>query len=248
MNAKMAVFATILLAACSQSDAPSDKVEQAAHEVVSAVEGDPAQPAAGPYAPRNDCAELPEAAGFMQALNRAIAARDVEALVVLAADDIKLGSGEGGGTAELRQRLDDEDGALWKELDSLVELGCARNSQGGITLPWFFEQPIPGDRAKGFVVTGVDVPLYDAPAKDAPVLARLSWDAVEPWSGGPEERAPEQEGFQHVIVPENGIEPGEVRPPTGYVTRDRLRSMIGYRLTAASRNGRWRIISLLSGS
>jgi hypothetical protein len=231
----------LLLAACSQSDAPSDQMEKAAEEVVSAVEGEPAQPAAGPLAPRNECADLPGAAGFLRSLNQAIASRDAEALVALAADDVKLDFGGAGGTAELSRRLSAEDGALWDELDKLVQLGCAENTQGGITLPWYFEQSLPVDGVNGFVVTGADVPLHQAPAEDAPLVTRLSWQAVELAPGE------EQEGFRHVMLPQEGPEPGEAPPTTGYVAQDNLRSLIDYRLTAASRNGRWRIISLLRG-
>ena len=230
-----------LLAACSQSDAPSDQMEKAAEEVVSAVEGEPEQAAAGPLAPRNDCAEMPEAAGFLRTLNEAIASRDADALVALAAEDVKLDFGGAGGTAELRRRLSAEDGALWVELDELVQLGCAENTQGGITLPWYFEQSLPVEGTNAFVVTGVDVPLYRAPAEDAPVMTTISWQAVELAPGE------EQEGFRRVMLPQEGPEPGEAPPTTGYVVQDKLRSLVDYRLTAASRNGRWRIISLVRG-
>ena len=34
---------------------------------------------------------------------------------------------------------------------------------------------------------------------------------------------------------------------TGYIATDKLRSLIDYRLLAASRNGTWRIVSLVAG-
>jgi len=250
--APWAAAAMIVLAGCSQSHAPSEEVEQAAEDVVRAVEGEPAQPKAGQFAPRNDCAEMPGAAGFLRELNEAIAARDADALIALAADDIKLDFGGGSGTAEFRRLLGETDGALWAELAELADLGCATNSQGGITLPWFFEQQLPvADPFSSFIVAGQNVPVYEAPGSDAPTIARLSWDVVELAQGGPE-----VEGYRHVRLgpalaqggelPTGGELPRE-EELTGYVAEDALRSMVDYRLIAASRNGRWRIISLVSG-
>jgi hypothetical protein len=250
-RARLAVgpLLALLLAACSQADAPSDEMEQAAVDMVAAVEGEPAQLARGPFAPRNECAELPGAAQFLHDLNAAVADRDGEALVGLGAEDIKLDFGGGGGTAELRRRLTEPGASLWTELMELIELGCAANSQGGLTLPWYFEQQIPvADPFGAFVVTGTDVPLRSGPGADAPVLARLDWAAVELAPGGAE-----AEGMRHVrVVPEPGQGedsaggPGP-QPPTGYVAEEDLRSIVDYRLTAASRNGKWRIISFLAG-
>ncbi len=251
MKAQAVPFAVavLLLAACSQADAPSEEMEQAAEGMVAAVDEQAGPAAQGPFAPRNECADLPGAAQFLHDLNAAVAAQDAEALVALAAEDIKLDFGAGGGTAELQRRLAEPGGDLWGVLAELAELGCAANSQGGLTLPWYFEQrfPVP-DPFGAFVVTGTDVPLRSAPRADAPILARLDWAAVELAPGGPE--AP---GMRHVrVVPEPGEgedsagAPGPP-PPTGYVAEDDLRSIVDYRLTAASRNGKWRIISFLAG-
>jgi hypothetical protein len=243
--------ATLLLAsACSQSDAPSEEMEKAAEGVVAAVEGGPPPPSGGTFAPRNECAELPGAAQFLHDLNAAVAARDADALAALAAEDIKLDFGGAGGTAELRRRLGDSDAGLWDALGELTTLGCAANAQGGLTLPWYFEQQFPvADPFGAFVVTGLNVPLHSAPGADAPVVARLDWAAVELAPGGTG-----SDGFRHVrAVQVRGAvdqtdSPGPRDPPaTGYVAEDKLRSIVDYRLTAASRNGRWRIISFVAG-
>jgi len=252
MNARRALaawvaFAPFLLAACSQSDAPSEEVEKAAEEVVRVVEGEPAQqPTAGRFAPRNDCAEMPAAGSFLRELHEAVAARDADALVALAADDIKLDFGGGSGTAELRRRLGGSDGALWNELAELTGLGCAANSQGGITIPWYFEQQLPGaEPSSSFIIIGESVPVYNSPGEDAPVVARLNWDVVQLAQGGPA-----IEGYRHIQLAAAGGESdkdAKGKRLTGYVAEGASRSMVDYRLIAASRNGRWRIISLLSG-
>ncbi len=251
MTARLAVATLLLLGlgACSQADAPSREMEQAAQKVVAAMEGEAPQPAVGPFAPRNECAELPGAAQFLRDLNAAVAERDGDALASLAAEDIKLDFGGGGGIAQLRRRLAEPGGGMWDVLADLTELGCAQNSQGGLTLPWYFEQPLPvADAFAAFIVTGEDVALRSAPTTSAPVIVRLDWAAVELVPG---EAA--REGFRHVRVVDRpgpaaaGDSGPRNAPPVGYVAEASLRSLVAYRLTAASRNGRWRIISLVEG-
>lgn len=241
MRAISTLFALVLLTSCSRAEPPSEEVEKAAAEVVQVVEGDEdtGRLAPGRYAPHDECADLAGVGPFRRVLEAAIEARDTDVLVALAADDVKLDFGGGSGKAELRRRLDAVDGALWERLAPLAELGCAANALGGITLPWYFEQQIPAaDPFATFIVTGEDVPVRRVPGADSPVVGRISWDAVE---AVPE--TPEIEGYRHVRL----IGAGEDKEVDGFVASQRLRSLIDYRLTATSRNGRWRIISLVSG-
>lgn len=238
------IAALALLAACGREGAPAETVEAVAEDVARVVEEVPEAPgtAAGAYAPRDDCADLPGSAAFLRELYAAIDARDADALAGLAAEDIKLDFGGGSGTDELRRRLTANDGALWRELDVVTRLGCAINSQGGVTLPWYFEHVSVRDPVNGFVVMGEDVPLLEAPRSDSAVVAMLSWDAVELVAGEP---APE--GFRHVRLASTGLGVGGGDAVQGYVAASELRSLIDYRLVAASRNGTWRVISLLKG-
>lgn len=250
MKATAALLAAILLMSCSQSDAPSEEMEKAAEVVVRAVEGaeEPEQLPQGPFAPRDECRELPRAAEFRRELSGAIAARDAEALVALAAEDIKLDFGGGSGKAELRRRLTAEDGELWERLAPLTQLGCAVNSQGGMTLPWYFEHATPADPYAAFIVTGENVPVHEAPDSAAPVIRRLSWDVVEAFG-----QATVEDPFRQVRLPAAGQ--GETiavakkadEDIDGFIAQEHLRSLIDYRLIAASRNNRWRIISLVAG-
>lgn len=232
----------LAMAACSQEDAPSEQVKKAGQDIVEAVEGTSSSPPAqaqGPYAPRNECDEETGAKAFLAKLNRAAEERDEDALVALAAEDIKLDFGGGSGTEELRRRLAGEHGNLWPELEELTTLGCAVNSTGGITMPWYFAQKLPVESYRGAIVTGENVPLRSAPGGDAPVVARLSWEAVEIVTD-----QPPLQGWTQVRLPAAGE---REQPPEGYITSDRLRSILGHRLIAASRNNRWRITSLVAG-
>lgn len=221
----------LALAACSQTDAPSDEVAEAAEDIVEGGQPSPGL-ADGKFAPRDECGDLEGSALFRQRLALAVEARDAEGVAVLAAEDVKLDFGGGAGRAELVELLDDPDGAMWKQLDELLALGCAENAQGGLTLPWYFEQDIPGDPYATMIVTGENVPLLSAANAEAQPLATLDWDAVELADG---------------LEPDKPFQKVEFGGKTGFVATASLRSQIAYRLLASSRNGRWRIVSLVAG-
>jgi len=231
--------AVALLTACDRSDPPSDRLERAAEELVSEVENTPAavEEPAGPWAPRNECADLPGSVDFLASVQAAIDTRDADAFLALAADDVKLDFGGGSGKAELRQRLEADDGAFWNELAAMLELGCAADNTGGITIPWYFAQEIPIDPYAGAIVTAADVPLYEGRGSGTPVLAQLSWEAVTmlPQDG--------ESDFTKVrwTEPESGDE------VEGYMASESLRGIIDYRLIASRRNERWRITALVAG-
>jgi hypothetical protein len=225
----------LLLAAtaCDQHKAPSDKLAQSASELVGAKKPEPAPLAKGPFAPRDTCGGLAGASDFRARLANAVMARDADALVGLAAEDINLDFGGGTGRAELKKRLTAKDGMLWDELDQLLTLGCAANPQGGLTIPWYFEQHIDKvDAMSGMLVTGEGVRLLPEPdAKSAPIRT-ISWDVVELTALKPDDP------FQHVTTTDG---------TKGYIATDKLRSLLDYRLLASQRNGKWSMVSLVAG-
>jgi hypothetical protein len=230
MKAVLTLALLLTCAACSQDDASVEEVAEAAEEIVAP---EPAPLAKGEWAPRDDCSAVEGAAQFRQRLAAAVEARDADALIALAADDIALDFGGGAGTAELRARLADDDRKLWDELEALMALGCAANDEGGITIPWLFAQDLgETDPFAAFLVTGEDVPVLTAPSASAERLDTISWDLVEVASYDPE--AP----FLEIKVADGG---------TGFIASDKLRSLVGYRLIASSRNGRWRITAFVAG-
>lgn len=223
----------LLLAACEREEAPADDIVKSAEKLVGGQKADAPQLAEGPFAPRDACGDLKGADEFRRQLAEAIEARDAEALVALAAEDVKLDFGGGSGRAELRKRLEAPDRKLWEELDALLALGCAANKQSGLTIPWYFEQPKPGvDSSKGMLVTGEKVALLDSPSNDGKVAATLSWDLVE----------------IAALKPDDPFQKVETRDgQQGYIATGQLRSLLDYRLLAVSRNGTWRIVSLVAG-
>ena len=223
----------LLLTACEREEAPADEVAESAERLVGGEKPEPAKLAEGSYAPRDTCGDLEGAAEFRQALAEAVQMRDADALVALAAEDVKLDFGGGAGRAELKKRLTAADRKLWEELGELLALGCSANKQGGLTIPWYFDQSIESvDPYMGMIVTGEKVPVMSSPEENADTVTTLSWDVVEIAAMKPDDP------FQKVET--TGGE-------TGYIATDKLRSLIDYRLLAASRNGTWRIVSLVAG-
>ena len=140
MRIPLAIALLLSCAACNQDQAPAEDVAEAAEQLVAPTSPSPL--ANGKWAPQDTCAEVEGADVFRTRLAAAIRARDVDGVVGLAADDVKLDFGGGGGSAELRKRLGDPSLGLWDELDALMALGCSANDQGGITIPWFFDQDL----------------------------------------------------------------------------------------------------------
>ncbi len=219
-------------AACSQQEAPVEEVAKAAEKIVDPA-ATPSPLAKGPWAPQDTCATVKGAAAFRDSLRSAIERRDADALVALAAEDIRLDFGGGAGKAELRTRLDDDAMGLWDELRALLSLGCSANKQGGITIPWYFDQDLGNvDPFEAMIVTGEDVPVLDRADADSRPIASVSWDLVTL-------AAPiTEEAYQQIELSDG---------TTGFVATDRLRSVIDYRVIASSRNGRWRITSFTAG-
>lgn len=238
---KNIVIAALLIAglsACERADPPVQKLERAAEELVAGTdaEGLPQQ-AEGPYAPRDECTDQPGASEFLANLRSAVEARDSAAFAALAAEDIRLDFGGGGGKETLIQRLEADDGALWDEAAEILELGCASDG-ATLTMPWYFAQDIPVEPFAGAVVTGENVPLRNAPAADAPAIARISWDAVEV-----DPASSQDSEFAEVTWDAPGGE-GEVE---GHIERSNLRGIVDYRIGAARRNDRWRMTYFIAG-
>jgi len=232
MRIPLAIALLLSCAACSKEDAPAETVEQAAEQLV--APSAPASPLAkGKWAPQDTCAEVEGADQFRSRLAAAIRTHDLDAVVALAADDIKLDFGGGAGKQELRARLNDEARNLWDELDALMALGCSANDQGGITIPWYFDQDIgEADPFETWLVTGEDVPVLAGTAADSERVGAISWDLVRIADLDPKQPR------QQIELPDG---------TAGYVATDKLRSLIDYRLSASSRNDRWRIISFVAG-
>ena len=222
----------LVLAACSQEKAPSEDVAEQAQAVVDPTPS-PTPFAKGRFAPRDECGTLEGAPDFLNRLAEAVRLRDSNAVAALAADDIHLDFGGGAGAAEFKKRLNGPGGELWKALDTLLTLGCAANDQGGLTIPWVFDQDIgDADPYLSMLVMGENEPVHETASRSSKEIGSVSWDLVESADYQPDRP------MQQVKLADG---------KTGYIATDKLRSIIDYRLLASSRNGKWSITSFIAG-
>ena len=227
----------LALTACDRSDPPVKKLERAAEDAVVAVEGETLpRRAEGPYAPRNECLDEPGAGEFLASLRKAVQARDTKLLAPLVAEDIRLDFGGGAGRATLAERLAENEGALWEQLDEVLTLGCASDG-ATLTMPWYFAQDIGSrDPYGAFVVTGEGIPVY-ASSRSEETLQTLDWAMVDSVA-------------YTEIVEDDGSGRREMQlddGTRGFIDEQNLRALIGYRLLASRRNNRWRITSFVAG-
>lgn len=229
-------LALVSLPACSKSDkAPAEQIGEAAEDLVKdAAEIVDETPPQGPFAPRDECAGIAGSGEFRERLSSAIASRDADALVSLAAPGVKLDFGGGAGQQELRSRLGDPEAGLWKELDEIMRLGCAPGAGDGIVMPGFFAADIGKvDAYRAMIVTDNDVPVTQESNDRSPTVATLSWDIVE---------------IKGAIKPDEAYQLVETAGgKTGYVASDRLRSYLDYRLLAQPLDGNWRVTAFIAG-
>jgi hypothetical protein len=226
------ILLTLLCGACgSQQTSPAAETPQAATTAVATTGSASARAPKGRFAPRDECSQLPGAADFHARLVEVVQLRDSDALAALADPAIKLDFGGGGGVEQLRQKLGSGD-ELWKSLEQLLKLGCARG-QGGIVMPWLFAQELGDiDPTAAMLVMGEDVPILSEPRASAKPLGTISWDLVN--AAGFEPDKP----FQRIAMPGK---------QDGYIATDKLRSVLDYRLLASNRSGQWRIEALVAG-
>lgn len=198
-------------------------------------------------APRNQCASLDGMGSFQMALTTAVANRDEEMLKDLVHPQVHLDFGGGSGWEEMRGRLTADPYQLWEQLDAVLRLGCARFDDGSVAMPYYWAQRMPESFGAfdTYIVLGDQVPLYSTEDGQA-VRNTLRWEAVK-------------------VMPVSATVDGEkydlfggaqdaarwkvetVGGTGGYVEREKLRSLVDYRLIASRTDGQWRITTFIAG-
>lgn len=171
---------------------------------------------------------------FRAELSAAVELKDVAGLRTLAADDIQSSFGGDGGWDEFAAAwgLDQpQKSALWKELEDVIALGCAKTEAGGRVFPGLFEDMGEADPFELLVVRP-GTPLRSAADSNAPATT------IPDWSATLQLDASAPEGWVKVQVPGG---------PRGWVETGLTISPIGYRLVSEFRNGRWWITAFVAG-
>ena len=237
------LLALLPLAACGQSTDPAPAAQESQPAPATAAPVSPASALLdemvsprqqGAHAPRDECAELPGATEFRRELAAAVLARDADAVAAMAEPGVRLGFGGDDGRARFREKLVEKDGALFRDLEALLRLGCAADARGGMTIPWIFAQDLGDvDSYSAMLVTGVDVPLRETVKADSAARQTLSWDIVT-LDGSWQPDRPMQE-----VRTSDGTK--------GFMPTDKLRLLLDYRLLASRGESGWKIAALVAG-
>lgn len=223
-----AFASALLLCACSAETRQPDGLLAPANVAMASGE-----PAAGPFAPKDECAMLPAFESFRQSLVSAVEARDTDALIALSHPAIKLDFGGGAGIDELRRRLD-ADESLWSEL---AALGCASDNPRRAVMPWIFDRaPDDVDAFEAAWVTGNGVVLRNGHSHSADAAATLDHDLVRIDGADLAE--------EDALIPVRTF--GEA-PISGYLPQGSLRSLLDYRLIAERSARGWLIMAFIAG-
>ncbi len=199
--------------------------------------------------PRDEAARDPAFLAFRARLLEAIQSRDVDYIVVHSTADILISFGGNGGHDELREFLlepeenyADEYKHLaaaareehWAAFEEALDLGGVFTSPDTFVTPYIFAFNFPDryDTYETLVVTGSSVLMRQAPASDAPVMARLNYSVVT----GYEDKA--VNGYAEVVLHDG---------TRGFVHADYLRSPIDYRAVFERIDGVWKMAVLVAG-
>ena len=180
--------------------------------------------------PRDECAGDASFSGFREELFEAATRKDVEGLLALSDDDIRLGFGDNDGKAVFRAYLKKD--ATWAELAKLSRLGCALDGERR-AIPYMFLRIGDRDAFDTFVAAGTGIALRAAPQTGGRLVTRLNWEIL-------------------TLVPRAGNTGQWLRVRTdsgrtGYVRRDLLRSPVDYRAIFEKSAGKWRMTAFLAG-
>jgi hypothetical protein len=170
---------------------------------------------------------------FRRTLMTAVADRNMESLLKLMSDDVRVSFGGGVGKEEFRRywaRHASESKDLWSELANALKLGCGMKSEARV-FPSMFAQADDLDEYE----TRIALPgarLRRTPSMRGAIVGRLSWHVLQLdglWTGGEWIPVRLRDGRR------------------GYVHKTAARSPIDYRLVAHKRDGRWLITAFVAG-
>ena len=171
-------------------------------------------------------------------LERVVEAKDLDGLLALMSDDVRVSFGGRFGREGFRRHWTStprDRGLLWKELGRALRLGCAKAVDGSgkeyRAIPAMF---VTGGDLDGFS-TWVSLPgamLRSGPSAGAPAEMRLpAWTVLD---------EVEHDGGSWIAV----------RTPKGrrgFVSTAQARSLLDYRIIFGRRDGKWRITAFVAG-
>ncbi|MEM7598318.1 MAG: hypothetical protein AAF382_11540 [Pseudomonadota bacterium] len=186
---------------------------------------------------------------YRDALIAAVVARDIDAILAMAAADIMLSFGGDAGHDALRAFLEvdpeqfspdqkHEVPALrernWAELETVLRLGGLFRDDGTFVAPYTFaaEQPADMDPFEVLFITGSGVALRDRPIRFGNVVTRLNYDVVT---------------FRNWVTGTQFVELEMADGTKGFVHRDFARFLLDHRAIFAKVDGSWTMTHFIAG-
>lgn len=146
--------------------------------------------------------------------------------------DVRLDFGGGAGRDQLRDRLR-EDTTLWGELRDVLSHGGRFIDDSSFAAPYWYTVDVD-DPFDVWIVVGESVRVREEPRPDAPVLGTLSYEIVRMHYLAPGVA----DGWGGVILKDGR---------RGYVSKDYVRSPVGYRVIISRQAGGWAIAAFVAG-
>lgn len=197
--------------------------------------------------PFDQAGQQPDLKVFRDGLLDAVKARDIEAVVAAASEDILLSFGGDEGPARFRDFLSGKEEwageGYWKDLEKALSLGGAFDQGGGFSAPYYYadvtELPEEVDYFTVFYCIGDKVRVRSGPSTNDAVIGQLSYDIVV--ADDPDNvAATDSTGRDWFYVRTfDGLK--------GWVAADFLGSPYGYRAGFEKRDGRWMMTFFLAG-
>ncbi len=188
-------------------------------------------------------------AAYRDRLLEAVVARDIEAILSMASDDIRLSFGGVSGHAALREFLTVSPESFpenrrfeapamrernWADLETVLRMGGVFDGDGRFAAPytWSYQPPGDMDPFEVMFVTGTGVAMRDRPIRFGTALGWLDHEVVRllNWVSG----------TSYVE-----IERGD--GTKGFVHRDYLRALVDYRAIFEKRGGDWKMVTFIAG-
>lgn len=185
--------------------------------------------------PLDEASTRPDFFSFRASLQRAIARRDVAALIAVVHPQIKNSFGGNDGIDEFRSmwKIGEPDSEIWDVLGTVLALGGSFHDADTFVAPYVFSRwPDQVDSFEHVAVIGSGVRVRSQPDTTSNPIDTVSF-AILPVA----RQGTDKEGWTAV----------QIDKTVGYIASAYVRSPIDYRAIFRSEAGRWRLVTFVAG-
>jgi len=187
--------------------------------------------------PADEAARCPGFVAFRTTLQQIIMRKDSAALLEIVDPNIRVSFGDVQGREGFRAMWLTEparQGDVWVELGKVLDLGGRCTDANSFVAPYVFSDwPDDLDAFEYAAITGSRVRMRQAPRETAPVIAFLTYALVRAKGLGDRESA-----WVSVEAPDGR---------KGFVSRQYVRSPVGWRAFFRRKDGVWRLVTFVAG-